>query len=193
MVDEPEAERLDEHGEEEGGPVKSFLEHLEDLRWVLIKSLVGLAIGVLICLIAGDKVVWILKRPLERAALSYPGTNQVATVFFGSNQLGVFPLSPEQQGALQLGTNRFVAMAIEPAISGTNRVITWNVDPNPEHAERAKHPNISLINLGPAQGFFVAFQVAMYAGIVLASPFIFYFVAAFVFPALKMKERKYVY
>ena len=23
--------------EEEGGPVKSFLEHLEDLRWVLIK------------------------------------------------------------------------------------------------------------------------------------------------------------
>ena len=39
----------------------------------------------------------------------------------------------------------------------------------------------------------MAFQVALYGGIVLASPFIFYFVAAFVFPALKMKERKYVY
>src|SRR5438034_286575 len=90
MVDEPEAERLDEHTDEEGGPVKSFLEHLEDLRWVLIKSLVALAVGMLICLIAGDKVVWILKRPLEKAKLSYPGTNQVVTVFFGSNQLGLF-------------------------------------------------------------------------------------------------------
>ena len=39
MAVEPEAERLDlDPEEEEGGPVKSFLEHLEDLRWVLIKS-----------------------------------------------------------------------------------------------------------------------------------------------------------
>ena len=50
MVDEPEAERLDEHVEEEGGPVKSFLEHLEDLRWVLIKSLAALSVAMLICL-----------------------------------------------------------------------------------------------------------------------------------------------
>jgi sec-independent protein translocase protein TatC len=50
-----------------------------------------------------------------------------------------------------------------------------------------------LINLSPADGFIVAFQVALYGGLVLASPFIFYFVAAFVFPALKMHERKYVY
>src|SRR5437016_13063562 len=141
MVDEPEAERLDEQAEEEGGPVKSFLEHLEDLRWVLIKSLVALGVGVLICLIAGDKVVLILKRPLERAKLSYPGTNQVVTVFFGSNQLGVFPLTPQQQASLQLGTNRFVALVVELAIRGTNRVITWNVDPDPEHAERAKQLN----------------------------------------------------
>jgi sec-independent protein translocase protein TatC len=35
--------------------------------------------------------------------------------------------------------------------------------------------------------------VAIYAGIVLSAPFIIYFIAAFVFPALKMKEKKYVY
>jgi len=193
MVDEPEAERLDEQPDEEGGPVKSFLEHLEDLRWVLIKSLVALAVGMLICLIAGDKVVLILKRPLEKAKLSYPGTNQVVTLFFGSNQLGVFPLTPEQQASLELGTNRYAAVSVEPARVGTNQLLTWRVDDSPEHAERAQKLNTILINLGPASGFFVAFQVAMYAGMVLASPFIFYFVAAFVFPALKMKERKYVY
>src|SRR4029077_20444453 len=100
MVDEPEAEPLDEQLDEEGGPVKSFLVHLEDLRWVLIKSLVALGLGMLICLLAGDNVVWILKQPLARAKLSYPGTNQVVTVFFGSNQLQVFPLTPEQQAAV---------------------------------------------------------------------------------------------
>src|SRR5207244_10532513 len=50
-----------------------------------------------------------------------------------------------------------------------------------------------LVQRSPASGFSFAFQFALYAGMVLASPFIFYFVAMFVFPALKLRERKYVY
>ena len=193
MAEEPEAERLDAQEEEEGGPVKSFLEHLEDLRWVLIKSVAALGVAILLCLIAGNYVVDILKYPLSKAKISYPGTNQVVTVLFGSNHLGVFPLTPEQQASLQLGTNRFVAVRVEPTTLGTNRVLAWRADYDPALAERAQHANVDLINLSPASGFFVAFQVALYGGMVLASPFIFYFVASFVFPALKMKERKYVY
>ena len=193
MADEPEAERLDEQLEEEGGPVKSFLEHLEDLRWVLIKSSAALGVAVLICLIAGDYVVTILKRPLDQAKMAYPGTNQVVTVLFGTNHLGVFPLRPEQQAALDLGSNRFIAVRIEPTTVGTNHVLSWQVDPNPALAQQAQRLKIDLLNLSPASGFFVAFQVALYGGMVLASPFIFYFVAFFIFPALKVKERRYVY
>jgi Twin arginine targeting (Tat) protein translocase TatC len=193
MADEPEAERLDTHEEEEGGPVKSFLEHLEDLRWVLIKSLVALAIGVLVCLLAGNHVVEILKRPLDKAKISFPGTNQVVTVLLGTNHLGVFQLSPQEEAAFDLGTNRFVAVRMEPAFIGTNKVLTWRVESDPEVAQRAQRLKIDLVNLDPAGGFFVAFQVALYGGVVLASPFIFYFVAAFIFPALKMKEKHYVY
>ena len=194
MADEPVAEHLDEQSEDdEGGPVKSFLEHLEDLRWVLIKSVAALGVGILICLIGGDYVVGILKYPLQKTKVSYPGNSQVVTVLFGTNRLGVFPLTPEQQGSLDLGSNRFVAIRVEPATLGTNQVLAWRVDNNPGLAEQAQRANIDLINLSPASGFFVAFQVALYAGILLASPFIFYFVTAFVFPALKMKEKKYVY
>jgi len=193
MVDEPGAQRLARQEEEEGGPVKSFLEHLEDLRWVLIKSVVALAMAMLVCLIAGNHVVLILKRPLEKAKISYPGTNQVLTLIFGTNQLGVFPLLPEQQSALKLGTNRFVAVRIEPSTIGTNQVLTWRVEDDLQFAERAQRLKIDLINLSPANGFFVAFQVAFYGGMVLASPFIFYFIAMFVFPALKMREKRYVY
>jgi sec-independent protein translocase protein TatC len=194
MADESSvAERLDEEVEEEGGPVKSFLEHLEDLRWVLIKSLVALSVAMLVCLIGGNYVVEVLKRPLEHARVSYPGKHKIVTVFFGTNQLGVFTLNDEQEKAYDLGTNRFVAVRLEPAMLGTNPVVTWHLDSAPGAAERAQKLPTQLINLGPAEGFFVAFQVAFYGGVGLSSPFIFYFVAAFVFPALKMKEKFYVY
>src|SRR5439155_4787965 len=193
MVDEPEAERPDAHEEEEGGPVKSFLEHLEDLRWVLIKSVASLALGMLVCLIAGSQVVAILKRPLERAKVWHPGTNQVVTAFFGTNEVGTFPLTPEQQASFNLGTNRFVVVQVEPTLVGTNQVVTWRINNDPEVVERTQRLRMTLINLGPAGAFFVGIQVAFYGGMVLASPFIFYFVANFVFPALKMREKKYVY
>ena len=192
MADEPEAERLDDTGEE-GGPVKSFLEHLEDLRWVLIKSLAAAGVAILLCLLGGNYVVAILKRPLDRARISYPGTNQIVTVYFGTNRLSVFHLTPAEQAAYNFGTNRFVAIQVEPGMVGDERVVKWQVNNDPALAERAQKLQTELINLGPATGFFVAFQVAMYGGIVLASPFIFYFVASFVFPALKLRERHYVY
>jgi len=191
MADDHEAERPEE--EQEGGPVKTFLEHLEDLRWVLIKSLVALGISMLLCLIAGNYVMEALKRPLSKAKFHYSGTNQVVTVRYGTNQLRVFRLTPEQQQELNLGTNRFVAVQVKPTMIGTNHVLSWDADPDRQAATTAERLNIDLINLSPAGGFVVAFQVAFYGGMVLAAPFIFYFVAAFVFPALKMKERKYVY
>lgn len=191
MADDYEAERPDE--DQEGGPVKTFLEHLEDLRWVLIKSLVALGLAMLLCLIAGNYVVEILKRPLDKAEITFPGTNKVVTVRFGTNRIGVFQLTAEQAQAFNLGTNRFVAVEVLPQTLGTNQVLGWRVNADPNAAENAQKLHVDLINLKPVGGFVVAFQVALYGGLVLAGPFLFYFVAAFIFPALKMKERKYIY
>jgi sec-independent protein translocase protein TatC len=190
MAGDPEAERPDEA---EGGPVKTFLEHLEDFRWMLIKSIVALFLGMLICLFAANVVVQIIKWPLTHAPIHFSGTNQIAVVSFGTNHLGNFKLTPEQQESLNLGTNRFVAVTIEPLTLGTNRVLGWRVSDNPAAIAAAQRMSIELINLSPAGGFIVAFQVGLYGGAVLASPFIFYFLASFIFPALKIRERKYVY
>ena len=192
MADEPESEPLQDHEEEEGGPIKSFLEHLEDLRWVLIKSLVALSLGMLICLIAGNHVVAILTYPLERAKAWHPGTNQIVTARTGTNELGTFSITPEEQASFNLGTNRFVVVQIEPALIGTNQVLTWKTNNDPEVIERAQRLHVTINNFGPAGAFFVGIQVAFYGGMLLASPFIFYFVISFVFPALKMREKKYV-
>jgi sec-independent protein translocase protein TatC len=191
MAGDQETERSNEA---EGGPVKTFLEHLEDFRWVLIKSCVALAIAMLLCLVAGNYVVQVIKWPLTRAKISYPGTNQIAVVSFGTNYLGNFQLTADQQKAFNLGTNRFVSVQIEPLTIGTNQILGWHVNSNGANAiADAQRLHIDLINLSPAGGFFVAFQVALYGGAVLASPFIFYFVVAFIFPALKMREQKYIY
>jgi sec-independent protein translocase protein TatC len=190
MAGDHEAERPDEA---EGGPVKTFLEHLEDFRWMLIKSIVALFVGMLVCLFAANYVIQIIKWPLTRAPVGHPGTNQIVVVSFGSNHLGHFQLTAEQQRSLALGTNRFVSIQVKPLAIGTNRVLGWQVSDDPDAIADAQRMKIDLINLSPAGGFVVAFQVAIYGGVVLASPFIFYFIAAFVFPALKIRERKYVY
>ena len=71
MADEPEDVHLEE---EEGGPIKPFLEHLEDLRWVLIKCIVALIIGMSACM-AGT--------PYLIKVLTYPKPPQIKLEFFG--------------------------------------------------------------------------------------------------------------
>jgi sec-independent protein translocase protein TatC len=178
--------------DEGGGPVKTFLEHLEDFRWVLIKVSITLALAMLICLVGANYVIAVIKWPLTRATVSHPGTNQIVSVSFGTNRLGNFQLSPEEKNSLNLGTNRFVAVTVEPLTIGTNQILGWRVNPDPRVAEDAQRMQVELVNLSPAGGFFVAFQAALYGGLVLAAPLILYFIVSFVFPALKMREQKYV-
>ena len=189
MAGDNEPERLDEA---EGGPVKTFLEHLEDFRWVLIKSSVALMVAMLVCLVGANHVVQLVKRPLDHVWNRFPSTNQQVFVSFGTNLIGNFQLTPEQQRALNLGTNPIVSVHLQPLISGTNRLLGWSVDSDPQSGA-SPQALVNLINLGPVEGFYIAFQVAFYGGMVLASPFILYFIASFVFPALKLHERKYVY
>jgi sec-independent protein translocase protein TatC len=195
--------------EAEGGPVKSFLEHLEDFRWVLIKSLVALGLAMFVCLLGANYVIAILKWPLSHNPVrhlaqivkwpswhpkaGHQDTSQVAVVSFGTNHIGNFQLTPDQQKILDLGTNHYVSVEIEPVTIGTNHVLTWRQTTNSYDIPDIQRLNVELINLSPAGAFFVAFQVALYGGAVLASPFILYFVASFVFPALRYHERKHVY
>ena len=188
MAGDQEPEPFDDGPE--GGPVKSFLEHLEDLRWVLLKSIVALGLGMLVCLMGANFVVEIIKWPLTNAPVTRHGTNQVVSVSFGTNHIANLEVSPEQGKAFDLGTNRFVAVEVEPLTLGTNQVLGWHIVDDPKAAVESQRMHVELVNLSPAGGFVVAFQVAIYGGLVLASPFIFYFLATFIFPALKMHEQK---
>jgi sec-independent protein translocase protein TatC len=176
-----------------GGPVKSFLEHLEDFRWLLIKCVATLALTMLVCLVGANYVIGIVKWPLTQAKARYPGTNQIVSVSFGTNHLGNYPLTPDEQLLLGTGSSRFAAVRIEPVRLGTNQVLGWTVPDDPAATNDMQHMHIDLVNLTPTGGFVVAFQVAFYGGMVIAAPIMVYFIAGFVFPALRIRERKYIY
>jgi sec-independent protein translocase protein TatC len=192
MADEPIAEHLDEQPEEEGGPIKSFLEHLEDLRWVLIKSGVAAGVAMLGCLLAGNYVVRVLEWPLKRAPVRHAAGIQRVRVLIGTNQLSVLNITTNDPLASLVGTNRFVRLELTPVIRGTNQALEWTAQDDSEVPPEQGLP-IQIVNFSPAGSFVVATKVAFYGGLLLASPFIFYFVAHFVFPALKLREKKYIY
>jgi len=100
---------------------KPFLDHLEDLRWVIIKMAVALGAAMMLSFLFRFQLVHILQWPLKK---------------------------------------------IDPNLLKT------------------------LVSLGVADSLTISFQLAFYAGIVLAFPFLIYFAAEFVLPALTPHEKK---
>lgn len=189
---EEERSESEFHHEDEGGPVKSFLDHLEDLRWVLIKCVVGIAVLMLVCLIAANQVLAVINWPLKRADKSRtpPGTELIWLA--GTNSLGTS--HPGTNFIHQLGiTNQTrVGFDLVPRLIGTNLLLTVEVVTNEARLAVAKPRGTVLRNLSPVGGFWVAFQVALYGGIVVAAPYLIYVIGSFILPALKYKEKKYV-
>ncbi len=183
-----------EDQEVEGGAVKSFLEHLEDLRWVLIKSSAALVSCMMLCLFGTKQLGEFLKWPLERAAQRHVAlvpedTNQVVTIQLGSVVLQTIQTKSNRLGSIELGTNQYSTLQLDPVVSGTNTVLGMRLLTNSAPPAGAG-PKIVFLG-GPGDSFMFAIHVAFFGGLILASPFILYFVGEFVMPALKIREKKY--
>jgi len=192
MADDRTEEPRPEDAEEEGGgPVKTFLEHLEDLRWLLIKSGAALLVSLIVCLYMTDKIVWVLKWPLQRAALVRGKHEQKALVRFGTNTVTTLTLETNRFGPVDLGTNWLAVVNLHPVQVGTNILMGFQIDRDPP-TDTVYATATELVYFDPAAPFMSSLQLAFYGGILLASPFIFYFLADFILPALKVREKKYV-
>jgi sec-independent protein translocase protein TatC len=191
MADPTEEPPLDEI-EEGGGPVKTFLEHLEDLRWLLVKSGAALLVSLIVCLYATDRIVAVLKWPLKQSALVRAKNKPTKVVVrFGTNTLTSFESPTNRVGPVDLGTNGWAIVLVEPVEMGSNVFLTLRTDTNPS-TDAILSTATDLVYLDPAAPFLSALHLSLYAGILFSSPFIFYFLAQFILPALKVKEKKYV-
>ncbi len=194
----------DDEDEEGGGPVKSFLEHLEDLRWVIIKCAVAVLVCMCVCLVAADKALDVLLSPLEDAKDAVAESMIAAAekegkikptlqLQFGSDHLetevdtNVF----EMFGGKFHVTNNMVALRAVPKRTADGFVL--GLEPTGEH--RKRKPPIQLPQLSPRSPltpFMLALKTAFFGGMGLASPFVLFFIAQFVVPALHRHEKKYL-
>ncbi|TAL06286.1 MAG: preprotein translocase subunit TatC [Verrucomicrobia bacterium] len=173
-----------------GGPVKSFLEHLEDLRWLLIKTAAALFVSFVVCLYATDKIVTILKWPLKRAALVHQKNTKKVIVRYGTNTLTTIDTRTNWLGSIELGSNWLTVVQVEPVEIGSNIFLTAQIDRNPPE-DTVLESATDLVYLDPSAPFLSSMHLAFYGGLLLASPVISFFLAQFILPALRVKEKKY--
>lgn len=181
---------VDPEEEDGGGPVKPFLEHLEDLRWTIIKVLSAVVISMIVCLVAGNRLVHLLTWPLIQAQQLTTSTNRTAAIRLGESVIGKIPLHGP---ALQSWTtNPPSAFVVKPVFVGTNLVLALEPEHQPAPTEAV--PGMVLLkNYSPIGGIVVALKLALYGGISLASPFVMLFIGQFVLPAMRMHEKRFLY
>jgi sec-independent protein translocase protein TatC len=187
--------------EERSMVTMSFGDHIEELRRRLILALIGLFVGVVVALIPplnlGRQVVGQMQGPAqrilgdfnarqahERAAAadgSYsPISTRIPVEAFARAVRKVFPELPAPPAdALQDG---YVELPQELDDSGLITAVATI-------AER----NDSLIALGPMEPAVIFFRVCLVTGLVVASPWIFFQVWAFIAAGLYRHERAVVY
>ncbi len=190
---EPGDEFRPEDEEVAGGAVKSFLEHLEDLRWMLIKSAAATLLAMMLCLFGAQKLMLILKWPMQRASQRHvaflaESTNQTLTLQIGGTRLAPINLTTNRLGSLDLGTNQNVTLQLEPVSTNGQWLLSVRVVPGPAVAD-SSGPRLAFFD--PAAPFLLVLHVAFFGGLMIASPFVLYFIGQFVMPALKIKEKKH--
>ena len=188
MALRPDDPRL-EIQEDGSGEVKSFLEHLEDLRWCLVKCAAAVGIAMVICLAGANYIMEVLKWPLQRSGVNQPAKNQkLLLLYAGTNIISKSFVSSNEFGTYDLGSTNYAQLQLLPRQIGNDWLMS--IEPFTTNAPPVPKDSLPIINLTPVGGFVVAFKVAMYGGMVIASPFVFYFILQFVLPALKSKEKK---
>ncbi|MGC8743739.1 MAG: twin-arginine translocase subunit TatC [Verrucomicrobiia bacterium] len=175
--------------EEGGGPVKPFLEHLEDLRWTLVKSVVAIILGMLICLVAGKYLVAFLMWPLETAEKYLLSNKNEVVVMLGTNVIARG--NADEMGIKQIiGTNSSGVLHIIPLQIGTNTILALQPGLN---EKPPVNKAVVIKNYSPIEGIMVALQLALFGGITISFPFVMYFIGQFVLPALKVNEKRILF
>lgn len=180
-----------EHDEEEGGgPVKSFLEHLEDLRWTLVKCAIAIAVGIIICLSASSYIIAIIKWPLKQAELARVTRDPRVILMLGTNVLSRLPAS--QFPVEGMSTNADTVFKLSPALIGTNWVLSAVQDASPP-PDATYGMNVGLKTYSPAGGFTIAIQIMLFGGFTVSAPFVLFFIGQFVLPAMHVHEKRFLY
>ena len=201
-------DELDSEEEEEGfgGPIKPFLDHLEDLRWTVMKVVVAIVVGMLIALIGSPYIVKFLTYPLNSAQQiqqvnSNPDKRMIPVKLGDGVAFHVRESDLKEwveEGLLVKDANQtevITALRLIPSpgsldVNGTKYSMQLHVDTN--GTDRVPW-EVELKAYGPLKSFFIALKIGLYGGLTISMPFVIYFLAQFVLPALRINEKQWLF
>jgi sec-independent protein translocase protein TatC len=173
----------------------SLGDHLEELRLRLILALTGLLIGTAICLCFGTWIIKFIERPYVKvfppSEASLQTEEQTTTLVqelvdhtrlklaADPNHQDIDPKTKEF--VRQFCTEVFLALLNDPNYT------VLHPSSNQKTSER------QLIILRPADGIISYIKIALMAGLILSSPWVFYQIWMFVAAGLYAHEKRYVH
>ncbi len=190
--------------EEQSMVAMSFGDHIEELRIRLILALLGLAVGVVVTLIPplnlGKMVMDGMQVPAQRALGAFHkqkvservqvaekearGTTMITTIAAGDFVEQLRTLYPDLPApAPETLNGRTIELPMVMRDAELIQVVESNVQRN---------ENV-LMSLAPLETAMIFFTVCLVTGLVIASPWVFYHLWAFVAAGLYRHERRYVH
>jgi len=173
----------------------SLGDHLDELRGRLVLAITGLLIGTGICLLFGTRIIKFIERPYTKVFQVSDKNPQnederlkLIQDLFG-NARRKLTADPNTQD-IDPKTEEFVQKFCTEAI-----LALFN-DPNYTAIRPPGNqisPSTRLQILSPAAGFISYIKIALMAGLILSSPWVFYHIWMFVAAGLYANEKKYVH
>lgn len=139
-----------------------FLDHLEELRWSILKALAGILIGAVICFVFSDSLLKVLTYPYEDAVRSLENQRSSGTVEAIKRLLVQW------------------AAKVDPSYAATPELEVPKQLPVTRRLQALK----------PMTYFFISLQIALIGGLIVALPLVFYQFWRFVAPGLLSSERR---
>jgi sec-independent protein translocase protein TatC len=201
---------------------KPFLDHLEDLRKMLMKMAMTLIVTMTVCFIFDKELLEIVRYPVKMAGLdSLDGSKLPGEISEGDwgkikdmsrslatldeNARGSYlarvpePLRDATvathvfRAALTLPKETRAAFITEVLPEGPRRQLAlFLAEKNPEARIDEGGQLLRMTALGPAETFTLSLKLSFFAGIILSFPLLLWFMAEFILPGLTKDERKMV-
>ncbi len=201
---------------------KPFLDHLDDLRKMLMRIAITLAVAMTVCFVFDKELLEIVRYPVKMAGLDSIDGSRLPEGIRESDWGKVKDMSramaalegPQRQAFLNrvpaelrdatLATLYFraaltlpmpdrVGFVEEMLPDGPQRKLAlFLVDQNPNAHIDDSGQLLRMTALGPAETFTLSLKLSFFAGIVLSFPLLLWFVAEFIMPGLTKEERRMV-
>jgi len=179
----------EEEDEEElkGKGVMPFWQHLEELRWVIIKCIITLVISTAIGLAFVNKTQQMIIKPITKQeqvtnAKKEPLWQRIKHLFKKDKEKNEakqkIVINKKNAGFMKIKFRKFEFVLSLPPVPAQTQTIP------------KKNKGITLIYSSPLEGFVTRIKLGILGGFIFSLPFLTIFIWSFISPALTVKERR---